>query len=285
MSSAISHQDLSALIGRTYDCALDPSRWEATLDAIRAFLRCLTVQLALMDLRQQRILLSKDLGMDAQLHERTSRHLPEFQHYVERSLDNGRSMEELIVVSRMDSPEMFAGPFYREFLSLGFIDLVQMHLLRSPTRLSALGFCRQDSAGVFDDREIEILRLLIPHVRRAVTISNVLDVQAIEKARMAETLDALKLGVVLTNEDSRILHANRAAEEMMRNGGTIRERGGVLRAEGGAASVEIRSAIRQAARDESGIGKTGPAVRLPEEDEPPVVAPRSQLIAGGLQEP
>jgi hypothetical protein len=92
------------------------------------------------------------------------------------------------------------------------------------------------SAASFGDREIEVVRLLIPHVRRAVTISNVLDVQAIEKARMAETLDALKLGVVLANEDSRILHANRAAEAMMRDGGPLRGRGGVLRAEGGAAS-------------------------------------------------
>ncbi len=117
------------------------------------------------------------------------------------------------------------------------------------------------------------MRLLIPHLRRAVTISNVLDVQAIEKARMAETLDALKLGVVLANEDSRILHANRAAEAMMREGGPLRDRGGVLRAEGGAASLEIRSAIKQAARNESGIGKTGLAVRLTEEEgEAPVVA-------------
>ncbi len=52
---------------------------------------------------------------------------------------------------------------------------------------------------------------------------------------MAETLDALKVGVVLASEDSRILHANRAAEEMMRDGGPLRGRGGVLRAEGGAA--------------------------------------------------
>jgi hypothetical protein len=39
MTSAISHQDLSDLIGRIYDCTLDPSRWEATLDAIRTLLR------------------------------------------------------------------------------------------------------------------------------------------------------------------------------------------------------------------------------------------------------
>ena len=127
------------------------------------------------------------------------------------------------------------------------------------------------------------MRLLIPHLRRAVTISNVLDVQVVEKARMAETLDALKLGVVLANEDSRILHANRAAEDMMRDGGPLRDRGGVLRAEGDAASGEIRSAIKQAANDESGIGKTGLAVRLTEEDEAPVVAHVLPLAGGEVR--
>jgi DNA-binding CsgD family transcriptional regulator len=143
---------------------------------------------------------------------------------------------------------------------------------------------RQESVGLFGDREIGLMRLLIPHLRRAVTISNVLDVQAIEKARMAETLDALRLGVVLANEDSRILHANRAAEAMMRDGGPLRGRDGVLRAEGGAASREIRSAIKQAARNESGIGKTGLAVRLTEEEhEAPVVAHVLPLAGGEVR--
>src|SRR5262249_32894072 len=180
-------------------------------------------------------------------------------------------------------PEAFAGPYYQDAVSLGFIDFIQTHLMRSPTRMSALGFGRHQSAGVFGDREVELMRLLIPHLRRAVTISNVLDAQAIETARMAETLDALKLGGVLANEDSRILHANRAAEEMMRDDGPLRGRGGVLRAEGGAASLEIRSAIKQAARNESGIGKTGLAVRLTEEDEAPVVAHVLPLVGGEVR--
>jgi len=89
---------------------------------------------------------------------------------------------------------------------------------------------------------------------------------------MAETLDALKLVIVLANEDSNILYANCAAKEMMRNGGPLRDRCGVLRADQRAASGEIRSAIRHAARNEGGIGKTGLALRLTNEDKVTVVA-------------
>jgi DNA-binding CsgD family transcriptional regulator/PAS domain-containing protein len=285
MSSAISHQDLSDLIGRIYDCTLDPSRWDATLDAIRTLLQTPTAQLALADLRQYRILLSKDRGMDARMHEVAGRHLPEIQVLLEGALDNGFSVDEPLVSSRLFLPEVrAASPVFQAARSMGFIDFLQIALIRSPTRVAMFTSGRQEGVGVFGDREIELMRLLIPHLRRAVTISNVLDVQAIEKARLAETLDALKLGVVLANEDSRILHANRAAEEMMREGGPLRGRDGVLRAERGAASREIRSAIRQAARNESGIGKTGLAVRLTDEDgEAPVVAHVLPLAGGEIR--
>jgi DNA-binding CsgD family transcriptional regulator len=212
--------------------------------------------------------------------------MPEITQFIEGHLDDGLSMDRPMVVSRLTSPAFRASsPYFVENARIqGIVDMGQINLMRTPSRLSMLGFGRQESVGVFADAEIEILRLLIPHVRRAVTISNVLDVQAIEKARMAETLDALKLGVVLANEDSRILHANRAAEEMMRDDGPLRGRDGVLRAEGGAASLEIRSAIKQAARNESGIGKTGLAVRLTEEEaEAPIVAHVLPLAGGEIR--
>jgi hypothetical protein len=41
-----------------------------------------------------------------------------------------------------------------------------------------------------------------------VTISNALEAGTIEKARMADTLDTLQIGVVLADKGSRILHAN-----------------------------------------------------------------------------
>jgi DNA-binding CsgD family transcriptional regulator len=95
--------------------------------------------------------------------------------------------------------------------------------------------------------------------------------------RMSATLDALKLGVVLANADGRILYANRAAQEMMRNGGPLRDCDGILRAESGAASAEIRAAIRHAG---GGDGRTGLAVRLTELDRATVIAHVLAVAAG-----
>jgi len=97
---------------------------------------------------------------------------------------------------------------------------------------------------------------------------------------MFETLDVLKLGVVLASADSCILYANRAAQEMMRDGGPMRNRDGALWAGGEGASAGIRAAIRHAARNHGGIGRVGLTVRLTNEDEAPVVAHVLALAAG-----
>ncbi len=77
---------------------------------------------------------------------------------------------------------------------------------------------------------------------------------------------------LLTNRNGSILHANRSAERMMRHGGPIQGVRGVLQAKAPAAARELHSAINLAAEDETSIGKTGLAIRLSQDDEPPQYA-------------
>ena len=283
--AVLSNQELSDIIGHIYDCALEPARWEPTLDALRNLLRCRSAQLALVDVPRHRVLIQKTIGIESHWLQLQSKYLPEIIAFAERHLDGGASMDEPLVTSRLASPARYAAsPYFQEWgRPQGYVDVVQINLMRTLTRLSGLGLGRHESQGVLEDRDIALMRLLIPHVRRAVTVSNVLDAQAIEKARLAETLDALKVGVVLTNRDSRILHANRSAEQIMRDGGALRARHGVLRADRPAASAEIKAAIGMAAGDECAIGKTGFAVRLTEDDAAPLVAHVLPLAGGTLR--
>src|SRR5262249_15010344 len=123
----------------------------------------------------------------------------------------------------------------------------------------------------------------LPHIRRAVTISNVLDARTIERARMAETLDALRCAVLLTDARGAILHANDAAEHMLRNGGPVQGSGGVLQARDPSAAKELRAAIAIAARDEADIGKAGLAINLMPPGTPPVLAHVLPLTGGDLR--
>jgi DNA-binding CsgD family transcriptional regulator len=109
-------------------------------------------------------------------------------------------------------------------------------------------------------------------LRRAVTISKVLDVRTIVCERMAEALDALRCAVALTNEHGTILRANHVAEHMLDRGGPIQSAQGVLQATAPSAASELRSALGLATGNEARIGKAGLAIRLTEPDLPPIFA-------------
>src|SRR5215475_6651194 len=176
-------------------------------------------------------MIAKSAGIETQWLERQAAMAPEVAGILARVLDSGHSMDEPSVASRfMSSSELAASPYAQEWgRPQGLVDYMDLFLIHSTARLASLGLARHERYGPVGEREIELGRLLIPHLRRAVTISNVLKVQAIEKGRMIDALDALNLGVVLASEASLILHANRAAEDMMRDDGPLSEQGGVLR--------------------------------------------------------
>jgi DNA-binding CsgD family transcriptional regulator len=200
-------------------------------------------------------------------------HVPEINRLF-GSLLPSLGPDDPVVGSRHISAEYrAASPYYREcVIPYGVVDHLQYHVIMTPTRFSPLAFSRHERVGLITEREIELGGLLLPHVRRAVTISNVLDVRAIERERMTETLDAFRCGVILTNGSGSILHANRAAEQMLRTGATICGTGGVFGVKAPAAARELRTALRLAARNEAGIGKAGLAVRLSGSESPPLFA-------------
>ena len=112
----VSQQDLSNLIGRIYDCTLDPLRWEETLHAIKDLLRCAHAFLHLDDLTACRSMIAKSAGIEAQWLERQAAMAPEVAGILARVLDSGHSMDEPSVASRfMSSSELAASPYAQEW--------------------------------------------------------------------------------------------------------------------------------------------------------------------------
>jgi DNA-binding CsgD family transcriptional regulator/PAS domain-containing protein len=262
---------LSALIGSIYDCALHPDRWDQTLVGISDAFECANALLTLSDLRHNRILISKSVGIEPYWQERIASHAPEINAKLGKALASWPHLDTPFVISRdVPAAEIDASPYYQEcYRGQGLVDALQYILMHTPERFSGFALGRHGQRGVITEREIELGELLLPHIRRAVTISNVLDARTIEQARMAQALDALQCGVVLTDRCGAILHANRSAEEMLRNGSPVGGAGGVLSAKTAAANKELSSAIRLAAQDEATIGKAGLAIRLVQPGEPP----------------
>ncbi|MEJ0097096.1 MAG: hypothetical protein WDM84_03035 [Bauldia sp.] len=274
MTGMLSHAELAALIGSIYDCALDPERWEDTLLRFRDAFTAQNAQLLLMDIGERRMTLAKSVGVTPEWLERQAHHQAELSRWPLLPEALALPPYEPQVSSRHFNPAAReASPYVREWARpQGLDDAMNIVIINSVSHLAALGMGRLATSGPFSDDEIELARLLSPHLRRAVTISKILDARAADGEMFAGTFDALRFGVVLVDDRRRILRSNRAGESMLEAGHLISSIGGVLQANLAAAVEELRAAITLAAEDEAGIGATGLAIRLTRSGEPPVLA-------------
>jgi len=127
------------------------------------------------------------------------------------------------------------------------------------------------------------MRLLGPHLRRAITISDLLDMRALQAQALGATLDSLSIGVVIVAAEARILQANVAATLMFNDGGPILSSGGKLLAAATDATAELRRAIEIARGDETAIGHVGIGVALPMEDGERAIAHVLPLARGDIR--
>jgi DNA-binding CsgD family transcriptional regulator/PAS domain-containing protein len=248
--------------------------WERTLVELRDAVFGRQAAIRLSDVRSGRFLIYKAVGIDPHWEKEHAKHVSEVHTYLAGISESSPSFDDPYVISRR-VPRAYrnASRYGREFLRpQGLVDNMFWFLMKTPTRFGRISVARHEEQGIYTDTEFDIGVLLLPHLRRTMTISSVLDAQTIEKTRMTEALNALRCAVILCDERGAILHANRSAEDMLRDGTLVCCVGKALSAKAARAGAELRAALRLAAGDEAGIGKNGLAIRLSETDMPAVFA-------------
>jgi DNA-binding CsgD family transcriptional regulator len=164
------------------------------------------------------------------------------------------------VTDLMDYKAFEASRFFQEWCEPNrVLDSPSGCLMKSPTRF-AMATCMV--SRVASERDRQLGRILSPHIRRAVTIGDLLNSQAIEINNLEAALSALTIGVILTDDQANILYANAAAEAMLFAGHPIRSTGGVLGTQSGAATSILWKAINQAVTEEANLGTLGIDVPL-----------------------
>lgn len=146
--------------------------------------------------------------------------------------------------------------------TLSITDVMQTVVLREARRIAILTASRHQNDGILMDQDAATMRLLAPHVRRAVKIIDILEANKIEADSLAATLDTFIAGVLIVGEKGRILHANDAACRMLSAREPIAAIDGILSARNAAANAELSAAIRLARDNEAQIGGSGLGVPL-----------------------
>jgi DNA-binding CsgD family transcriptional regulator len=284
-SEGLASVHLSALIGAIYDCALDPTLWDRTLADIACALDCEKAILSLNDLRHDRILINKSVGWEPYWLQQRAKHIPEIHNAMSGWLARQPPPDDPFVASRdVPAGALEASPYVREVLGpLGIVDIAHFFLISTSTHFSELVLCRRDRQGIITEREIGLGALLLPHLRRAVTINDLIDMKSLERQALGATLDSIAIGVVIVAGGGRILYANEAAHVMLDARSPIIASGGCLAALHAEVTGELMKAIELAHEDEGRLGAAGIGVPLMHRDVAAATAHVLPLARGNLR--
>ncbi len=194
--------------------------------------------------------------------------LPTIQVFISASISNGVQITIPRFFSDVDEPlatadlvpyeEFLRTRFYREWARpQDLVDFVSINLERTATKAATFGVFRHARDGLVDEAARHRMRLLAPHLRRAVLISKVIDFKQDEAGLLARTLDGLRAAVILVDAGGRIVHANTAGRALLLEGHVVRSVNGSLAAPDHQAHARLRGVFLAAAEGDEAIGRRG----------------------------
>jgi len=147
------------------------------------------------------------------------------------------------------SPEEFRQtPFYKEFMAQqGWLDFVAVALHKSSQCCMSIGAARHESAGAPSDAEMELMRLLAPHLRRALRLQEALDAKDRRLADLSGALDLAPNPIILLDAQGALCQANLAAETFVAHKKTARIEQGRLRFDDAEVEAKLLTALAAAA--------------------------------------
>jgi len=181
------------------------------------------------------------------------RYVETYAHFDPQSTLPLFEVEQIVsTVDLVPYDEFQEGRFYREWAEpQGFVDAANAVLEKSVASCAYLSVIRNQTQGMVDDAMRRRMGLIVPHVRRAVLISKVIDLKQAEAATFADVTDGLGAAMFLVDASARIVHANAAAQAMLASRDPIRTERGRLALRPAAVAAKLGIAVRQAANNEA----------------------------------
>jgi DNA-binding CsgD family transcriptional regulator/PAS domain-containing protein len=257
----VSAQALSDTIGAIYDCALDPQKWPDTCRKIANLCESTGGGICVHDMRHTQNDQLFVFGYEPEFLEKLG------QNYAQSPMAASDVVADIGDVSALsvDRYELFESRFFRDVLEpLGLLDIIWFPALRAGGRMASLHASRREKAPHYRRREIDLLKLLSPHVCRVLAISDALDIRAVRSEMLERTLDGLVAGVFLTARDGRIVYMNTAAERQIKTGNSIRIVNDRIFPSDSATRAALSKAIDEAGREDTDKGTSEYSLAIPD---------------------
>ena len=287
MTIAIAEPALHDAIGLVYDSALDPTIWPTALEAMCKLVDGCQGSISVIDTARREIRFATEWSDDPDwpkwrklLDEKYAALMPFYALLPHIEIGELHNTAQLAAMS--GHQDIYQHPFFKEWaLPSGRRDTLGGVVMRMQDRLAFFALHTSTKRDLVGPREFAVGALLAPHVRRAVTIGDLLAMSTATTATLQATLDTLSAAVIVTDAQARIVHCNSAGEAMLRDGEPIGTEDGQLRSRQPQATKALRIAIAQTDDPVRRIGSNGIGVPLRHSDGGPAIAHVLPLAQGG----
>jgi DNA-binding CsgD family transcriptional regulator len=253
----------SAVVGDIYDAALDAALWPSALGNVSRFVGGPASALYSKDATAKSgIIYYDDGGIDPHYRQLY------WDYYVKFDPSSTAQFfseigELMATADFMPYHEFTATRFYQEWARpQGLVDSLNTALDKSATSVAVFGVFRHERDGRVDDEMRRRMRLISPHVRRAVLIGRIIDLKTAEAATLADTLDGLAAAMFLVDADAHIVHANASGHAMLAAGDALRVSGNRLAAGDAEVDQALRNVFAASGGGDAAVGVKGIAVPL-----------------------
>jgi DNA-binding CsgD family transcriptional regulator len=255
-------EDFSAIVADIYDAALDPPLWRKVLKNVCAFTRGgPSASLFWQDAARKTGNSYFVWGGEARFGQLYWEKYIALNPFTPAA--GSFPVEQLYSAADvLPPPEFIETEFYKEWMSpQGWGDVLSVNLDKTATGRAVFSIARHARDGLVDEEMRQRVRLLVPHVRRAVMIGKLIDLNRHQAAALADTLDGLHAGAFLVDADGRLVHANTSANDML-NDGNVLHANGRLVAFDAKGDQELHDIFAAARDGDAALGGKGVAVQL-----------------------
>lgn len=249
-------ETVSETIGAIYDSAVDPEGWPVALERIAGMLGGRTASIGISDAVTRETLIRVSWGVPEPFLSNYAEYVASMPFY---ALYARMGVEEVKAGSSMYDMDAFRrSRFYLEWARpQGLEDVAALCVMNDVKRFGIFGVNIGGDRDLVGPRDLETLRMLAPHIRRAATIGDLLDTGSLAAARLESALDALATGVLLVDGNLRILHANKAALALTDTGEGLSLAGERMTVASPASARALALAVARAREGDAALGRSG----------------------------
>jgi DNA-binding CsgD family transcriptional regulator len=218
---------LPQLLAAMYDCAIVPDLWPRVLPLLAGYMDSRTAAIGARSRAGNTPGFFVEFGFESEVHD----------IYV----SNYRAINPRINAMRMfgvdepvrtedvlDTEEFKQSTYYKEFhLPYDIGDVLLVKIIEDVHRIVS---CNVSGKQGYTLDDVERFRALCPHIRRVLTISDLLERRTVERDSLAEVLNHLAAPVIMVDPKQRIVHTNVSGQEFLAEGKTLSSVHGVLTA-------------------------------------------------------